>query len=155
MNKKMFLLLLLFLIPCLSACGKKGNVLTCSKTKFDGYTQDIILKYNSEKTEVIGIDIKAVVRIKKGEKNNLGCLDDSSDEECLEKLVKDAENSCNMSNSLIEHCKVSKKSKAGFTFTAEVIPEKISEFLGDYDTKTPIANMKKTLEEHDEDMICK
>ncbi len=154
MKDKILLLFVFMLIPLITACGKSDKVLSCTKTMYDSYTHTVSFKYNSEKTEIIGIDIKAVIKIRSDKKNNLGCDSDYTDEECLEKLIKDSENSCNNDDSNIENCRISKKSKSGFTFTARVIPDRIPNYLEDLNAKTAKDEMKKIMEERDEDISC-
>ncbi len=146
MNKRLRLMLVIGILPLLTACGGNGNKLVCSQERLAGvYKQDIIIKFNSDKNEIIGTDLKAVVKISKDKPSQLGC-EDKTDEECLEDIIKNMEEICNGSDSFVENCKVSNKSKTGFTFKAHVKDSSLQDYYGEINIKSSMDEIKNSME---------
>ena len=153
MKKKIGILLCVLVLPLLSACGKEPestNILTCTDRKYDGAViSDTIIKYNFDGTEIVGVDLKAVIDLSGRSAKDVGC-DTSSIKECVKDLIEQMKGRCS-GETYVENCQISNQSDNGFVFTATVKKGSLSNYL----TPIPLKTSKKELPEKLPKYECK
>lgn len=142
--KKLSILTVLLILPLLTACGS-SNKLKCVRD-FGNYSRELIIKFDSKKEKPIAAEIYYTVDFSKvTDFSEFGCKDL---DDCMKKADESLQG-CEQSNDY-GSCKITKKTKTGFTVYGSMTKEYIEKQLGNKNYSDI-----KTMMETDGGFTCK